>query len=79
MAGNVARDMGAAVARVQASGVDWTVIRAPRLTDKPGGTLRVGYVGHGVGMELSRTDFAREILEAAIKGQHIRQMPAVSN
>ncbi len=80
MARNVAQDMRQAVAIVQASGLDWTVLRAPRLTDKPGGgAIKVGYVGEGVGFELARADFAQVLLAAAIEGKYVREMPAVSN
>ena len=80
MARNVAQDMRQAVAIVQASGLDWTVLRAPRLTDKPGsGAIKVGYVGKGVGFELARADFAQVLLAAAIEGTYMHQMPAVSN
>jgi hypothetical protein len=45
---NVAEDMRRAVGAVRASDLDWTVLRAPRLTDKPGGgVLKYGYVGRG--------------------------------
>jgi putative NADH-flavin reductase len=80
MAKNVAEDMQRAVAKAQASGLDWTVLRAPRLVDKPGGRpLKYGYVGQGVGFELARADFARALLDAATTGQYARQMPGVSN
>jgi putative NADH-flavin reductase len=77
---NVAEDMRRAVAAAQNSSLDWTVLRAPRLTDKPSGRpLKVGYVGKGVGFELSRADFARALLEAATQGKYMREMPGVSN
>jgi putative NADH-flavin reductase len=80
MARNVAQDMRQAVAAAQASNLDWTVVRAPRLVDKPGGgALKVGYVGQGVGFELARADFARALLEAATTATYVHQMPAVSN
>jgi putative NADH-flavin reductase len=80
MARNVAEDMRRAVNAVQASGLDWTVLRAPRLTDKPGGgALKYGYVGQGVGFELARADFARALLQAATENKYVRQMPGVSN
>ena len=72
--------MRRAVATAQESGLDYTVLRAPRLTDKPGGgPVKVGYVGKGVGFELSRADFAKTLLEAATQGKHVREMPGVSN
>jgi putative NADH-flavin reductase len=80
MAQNVVEDMRRAVAKVQASGLDWTVIRAPRLVDKPGGRpLKVGYVGQGLGIELARADFAKALLDAATTGKYVCQMPAISN
>lgn len=80
MAKNVAEDMRRAVAKVQASGLDWTVLRGPRLTYKPGGQpLKIGYVGKGLGIELARADYARALLDAATTGTFSRQMPAVSN
>jgi putative NADH-flavin reductase len=77
---NVAEDMRRAVAAAQASGLDYTVLRAPRLTDKPGGRpIKYGYVGKGVGFELARADFAKALLEAATQGKFVREMPGVSN
>jgi putative NADH-flavin reductase len=77
---NVAEDMRRAVAIAQASGLDWTVLRAPRLSDRPGGRpLKVGYVGKGIGFELARAAFAKALLEAATQGKHVREMPGLSN
>jgi putative NADH-flavin reductase len=77
---NVAEDMRRAVATAQNSGLDYTVLRAPRLTDKPGGgPVKVGYVGKGVGFDLSRADFAKALVEAATQGKYVREMPGVSN
>jgi len=80
MAKNVAEDMRRAVATARESGLDYTVLRAPRLTDKPGGgPVKYGYVGKGVGFELARADYAKALLEAATQGKHVREMPGVSN
>jgi putative NADH-flavin reductase len=77
---NVAEDMRRAVATAQNSGLDYTVLRAPRLTDKPGGRpIKYGYVGKGVGFELARADFAKALLETATQGKFVREMPGVSN
>jgi putative NADH-flavin reductase len=44
------------------SGLDWTAIRAPRLTNGPHtGHYRIGY-GHGVGRSISRADVADAML-----------------
>lgn len=77
---NVAEDMRRAVDTARNSGLEWTVLRAPRLTDKPGGgPLKIGYVGKGIGFELSRADFATALVQSATQGKHVREMPGVSN
>jgi len=65
---------------VQASDADWTIVRAPRLTDEDGrGTYRVARtVGADSGMKVSRADLARFILDEAHSGRHVREMPVVS-
>jgi hypothetical protein len=48
-------DSIAAVDAIRASGLDWTIIRAPRLTDEPGsGELYVGPVGRESGTMVAR-------------------------
>ncbi len=78
--GNVLKDMSAAVTDVQNSGLDWTVLRGPMLTDDPAkGEYRMGAVGKDIGTKLTRADFAAALLAAATDPQLIGQMPAVSN
>jgi putative NADH-flavin reductase len=80
MARNAGQDLRNAVELVEGSGLDWTVVRAPRLTDKPGGeALKVGYVGLGVSWELARADFALVLLQAAEQNKWLHDMPAVSD
>lgn len=65
---------------VRASGMDWTLVRVPMLTDEPGtGNVRVGYLGRGAGTRLSREDLAWFMLELAEQGTYIRQAPVVSS
>ena len=46
LAGQVLADAEQHLRVLEASGLEWTVVRGPRLTEKPGtGTYRVGWVG----------------------------------
>lgn len=76
---HVVADMEQAVERVRASGLDWTIVRVPMLTDAPAtGAIREGWVGVNTGARLSRSDMADYMLRQ-IAGQHIRQAPMISN
>ncbi len=62
------------------SSLDWTVVRAPMLTEKEGnGTYRVGYVGTGPGPKASRQNVATFILDELEKNEHLRDAPMVSD
>ena len=79
LAGNVLRDSEAGVNVIQASDLDWTVVRYPRLLDGPHtGKYRVGYLGKGAGMQISRADGADFVLKELVAGKYIRQMPVAS-
>ena len=79
LAGDVLRDSAANVEVLRASGLDWTIVRYPRLTDGPlTGHYRVGYVGKDSGTQLSRADGAHFVLKELEDGKYIRQMPIVS-
>jgi len=68
------------VAAVQASDRDWTVIRAPRLVDKPAtGQFYVGSVGKEMGLTLSRADLADFVLREVNGNGHVHSAPVVSN
>lgn len=72
-------DMKATAAAVRASGLDWTLVRIPMLTDGPATAKhRVGYLGRGVGTRLSRADLAAFLLREAAEGTHVRSAPVVS-
>jgi putative NADH-flavin reductase len=80
MAADVYEDMRRTVAVVQASRLDWTVVRAPRLVDGPAsGRVRVGMAGQGTGIRLSRADFGRFLIDLVTSDQFPHQSPVVSN
>lgn len=77
---DVLADSAAGVKTVRDSGLDWTVARGPMLTDGAHtGKYRVGYVNSEMGRQLSRANFADYMLKAAVEGQNIREMPAISD
>jgi putative NADH-flavin reductase len=77
---NVYEDMVKTVDLVRQSGLEWTVVRVPRLTDGPQtGQVRVGMVGKGTGANLTRADMAEFMLKQIDDGQHLRKAPAISN
>ncbi len=60
--------------------LDWTVVRAPMLHDKPApGPYRVGYVGKGPGPRASRENIAKFIVDALSNNDYIRDAPMVSD
>ncbi len=61
------------------SGLDWTVVRGPRLQDKPRtGTYRVGWVGVESSTTLGREDLAEFLLRQADDRSFVHQLPMVS-
>jgi putative NADH-flavin reductase len=63
------------------SALDWTVVRPPRLTDKPlTGTYRVAY-GQNLrrGLFISRADVAQFMLRALDRPDTIRQVIGIAN
>ena len=65
---------------VRSSGLDWTVARAPMLTDegrKQG--YQASFVGQGMGRTLSRENFAEFMLELVENAEWLQQMPAASD
>ena len=77
---NVYEDMLKTVDLVRQSGLDWTVVRVPRLTDGPKtGKVRVGMVGKGTGANLTRADMAEFMLKQSDDGQYLRKAPIISN
>lgn len=65
---------------IRQNDLDWTIVRGPMLTDDPAkGNYQVGYVGTVPGIKLTRTDLADFMLNEFEQGQHIRNMPFVTN
>ncbi len=77
---NVLADMQGVVAKVRQSGLAWTVVRVPRLTDGPAtGRVRVGFVGKDIGPMLTRADLAEFLLKQVEDETWVGQAPAISN
>jgi hypothetical protein len=72
--------MSAAAHAVRASGLEWTLVRIPMLTDNPAqGQPKVGLLGKGAGMRLTRGDLATFMLQQAASRTYVHQAPVVSN
>jgi putative NADH-flavin reductase len=77
----VAKDGAAMEQQFVASSLEWTMVRPPRLTNKPAtNRYRVsdGHLPKG-GLAISRADVAHFMLREAMEGKHIRQLVGVSN
>jgi hypothetical protein len=77
VAGGVLADAEAHVARVRASDRDWTVVRAPRLTDGPAAGYRHGDVDPGVAA-VPRADVAAFLLECVEAELYVGEMPKIA-
>ena len=61
------------------SGLDWVIVRGPRLTNEPRqGKYRVGWVGVNASTKIGRADLADFILSQVEDESFNRQMPFVS-
>ena len=79
LAREVVMDSAANVRVIQASELDWTVIRFPRLTDgEHTGKYRVGYVDKDSSSQLSRADAADFVLKELVEKKWVRKLPLVS-
>lgn len=77
---NVVADMKQVVGIVRESDRAWTIVRVPMLTDDPAkGDVRVGYLGKGVGVRLSRADMAAFMLKQLTDQTYLCQAPVISN
>ncbi|WP_207955773.1 NAD(P)-dependent oxidoreductase [Rubrobacter marinus] len=64
---------------VRRSGLDWVIVRAPRLTDGAAtGEYRVGSVGENSGTKISRADVAGFMLRELTDDSYVGQAPMVS-
>jgi putative NADH-flavin reductase len=61
------------------SGLDWVIVRGPRLTNDPEqGAYRVGWVGVNASTKIARADLADFLLKQVDQSQYVHQMPFVS-
>ncbi|TFC82418.1 SDR family oxidoreductase [Cryobacterium sinapicolor] len=79
LSGHVLADAEQHLRVLKASRLEWTVVRGPRLTEKPGTvTYRVGWVGVDASTQISRDDLADFILTQVKDRTFIGQMPFIS-
>lgn len=65
---------------IKCSGLDWTIVRVPFLTNGPvAASVTVRAVGGHGGIRLSRANAARFLLEAATGDGYVRQAPFISD
>ena len=65
---------------LQESGLDWIIVRGPRLNnDSPKSIYRVGWVGVNASTKISRADLADFIVTQIEDNTFLKQMPFVSN
>lgn len=68
------------VIRKEGSGLDWTIVRVPLLTDDPDRDVVAGYVGDSfVRTHLSRSGFATFVLQQLDSSQWSSKAPLISN
>jgi putative NADH-flavin reductase len=61
------------------SGLEWTMVRAPRVKNSPGvGSYRMGHVGVKTSTVISRADLADFILSQVEDRRYVGQLPFVS-
>jgi putative NADH-flavin reductase len=61
------------------SGLDWVIVRGPRLTEvEKKGRYRIGWVGVNASTSIGRADLADFILDLIESSEYDRQMPFVS-
>jgi len=79
LAKDVMLDSAENVKVIQASELDWTVVRYPRLIDgEHTRKYQVGFVGKDSGTQLSRADGADFVLKELIEKKWLRKLPIVS-
>lgn len=79
LSGKILADAEAHLEVLQQSGLEWTVVRGPRLTEDAGtGSYGVGWVGGDSTTKISRDDLAEFLLTQIDDRQYVREMPFVS-
>lgn len=80
LAGSVLAQSEQAVRHIETSGLGWTLVRVPMLTDQPhSGQYRVGWVGVNTGPRLARADAADFILAQLDSEAYLQKAPVISN
>lgn len=76
---NVLRDAEQHAEVIRRSGLEWVIVRGPRLNEGPHtGTYRVGYIGKNSGTLASRADIADFMLKQVTDTTYLGQAPVVS-
>lgn len=79
VAATLLADSQAHVDAFRASGLEWTAVRAPRLTEGPlTGRARTGYFSMGLGHSVSRADVAAVMLRLATSAEYAGEAPMVT-
>jgi putative NADH-flavin reductase len=75
------RDLAQMEDLIRRSGLDWTIVRPPRLTDKPAsGKYRVAYEQNlPRGMRISRADVAQLMLKVLAQPSSFKQIIGVAD
>lgn len=80
VAKNLLADSKAHVDAFRRSGLEWTAVRAPRLTEGPQtGRYKTGYFSMGLGNSVSRADVADFMLGLATSGRFAGEAPMVTD
>lgn len=80
LAAGVYRDHLGQASTVREADLDWTIVRAPLLTNGPHtGHYRVGHLGGGMGGRISRADVADFLLKQATDATYIHQVPLMGS
>lgn len=75
----VLQDAEGHVRIIQGSGLEWVVVRGPRLNEGPRtGQYRVGYIGKDSGTQASRADIADFMLKQVTDTAYLGTLPVVS-
>jgi putative NADH-flavin reductase len=63
---------------IRSTDLDWTIVRAPRLTDGPRtGSYRTGRLKMGVGAKVSRADVADFLLRLVETDAYVQEEPMI--
>ena len=72
-------EVGGQVNAIKESNLDWTMVRAPMLSDEPAReNYNTGHLDATTGKSISRADAAAFMLDVLINAKYIRQMPLIS-